>query len=591
MKIKRFVIAVSLGLGLTLALIWALGGRLPSARADSPHYVALNCTGVPAPCHATVQEAVDAAVSGDDIRVATGVYTGVQNVPALNTGNFTATQVVVITKNVTIRGGYSGNFTARDPALYTTTLNAQGLGRVLVISGAIAPTVEGLRLTGGDAAGLGGGWSGWDAGGGVYIYQAPAAISGCVVYSNTASTGSGGQGGGLCLLYSAATLEGNTIVSNTASIADTGYGGGLYIRSSNAALSGNTVQSNIASTDGNGFGGGLFLWHDNDAALSGNIVVSNTASTTGYGQGGGLYLRSSDAVLSSNIVQGNIASTGDWGQGGGLRLWYSDATLNGNTVRGNIASTANDGSGGGLYISSSDAALEGNTVQDNIASTANDGSGGGLYINSSDATLSGNTIISNTATLSQTADGQGGGLRVFSCNLLTLTNNLVVGNQANTAGLGHGGGLWFTGEDSYPTSGRLLHTTIAHNAANGGGQGVYVGDYTTLAFTNTIIAGHASVGITATAGSTVTLEATLWHDNGTHADGVVISHTNIYSDPLFADPAAWDYHLTAGSPAIDAGVDAGVTPDIDGDARIGQPDIGADEFIERIYLPLVLRNH
>jgi hypothetical protein len=52
------------------------------------------------------------------------------------------------------------------------------------------------------------------------------------------------------------------------------------------------------------------------------------------------------------------------------------------------------------------------------------------------------------------------------------------------------------------------------------------------------------------------------------------------------------YHLRPGSDAIDAGVEAGVTVDIDGDSRIeyAPPDIGADEFTTySVYLPLVRR--
>ena len=52
-------------------------------------------------------------------------------------------------------------------------------------------------------------------------------------------------------------------------------------------------------------------------------------------------------------------------------------------------------------------------------------------------------------------------------------------------------------------------------------------------------------------------------------------------DPLFTNPALFDYHVLAGSPVIDAGTtdaDLGAT-DIDGEARIqdSAPDIGADE--------------
>jgi hypothetical protein len=85
----------------------------------------------------------------------------------------------------------------------------------------------------------------------------------------------------------------------------------------------------------------------------------------------------------------------------------------------------------------------------------------------------------------------------------------------------------------------------------------------------------------------------MWHNNGTPAvgDGTVTSITNSYDDPAFADPAVWDYHLTDGSLAIDAGVDAGVTTDIDGSPRLNDPDIGADEYVLHIYLPLVTRNY
>jgi hypothetical protein len=71
---------------------------------------------------------------------------------------------------------------------------------------------------------------------------------------------------------------------------------------------------------------------------------------------------------------------------------------------------------------------------------------------------------------------------------------------------------------------------------------------------------------------------------------------NIDADPLFVDPdgpdddpAAWqdnDYHLSAGSPCINAGDPAGEhtgQSDIDADPRVayGRVDVGADEFVYR----------
>jgi parallel beta-helix repeat protein len=485
-----------------------------------------------------VQRAVDAAIDGDTVKVA-GYCPNVQARAGVN-------QSVYISKTLSLRGGYTTtNWTTSDPTANPTTLDAQGQGRVLYITGDISPTVEGLRITGGDATGLGGVPSGADAGGGVYVYTATATISNCTIYSNTASTADYGVGGGLLLESSDATLSGNTVQSNTASTADEGYGGGLYLYDSDATLSGNTVQNNTASTASSGYGGGLHLDYS-DATLSGNTVQNNTAST----------------AAASN------------GYGGGLYLSHSEATLSGNTVVSNTASTASSGYGGGLNLYESGATLSGNTVQNNTASTASSGYGGGLRLDYSAATLNSNTVVSNTATLSDTATGQGGGLWAVRSNPLTLTNNLVADNHANT----EGSGLWFDGDSGIETAGRLLHTTIAQNHSSG--QGVYVGDYTTLAFTNTILAGH-SVGITVTAGGTANLEATLWHDNGadTGGEGVVFSSTNVYGVPAFVNPAAWDYHLTSASAAINSGVDASVTTDFEDDARPGGGgfDLGYDE--------------
>jgi hypothetical protein len=110
------------------------------------------------------------------------------------------------------------------------------------------------------------------------------------------------------------------------------------------------------------------------------------------------------------------------------------------------------------------------------------------------------------------------------------------------------------------------------------------------------------VGVTVTAGSTATLEATLWGSgpwvNLTDWGGdgaTLIGTVNIWEDPAFLDPDGGDYHIGLGSAAVDAGVDAGLKYDMDGDTRPqgSSYDIGADEFRQEryTYLPLVVKNH
>ena len=241
------------------------------------HYVAVtgadsgNCTNASAPCR-TVQYAVDRAAGGDEILVATGVYTN---------------QAVYLNKTVTIRGGYAtGNWTTSDPAANPTTLDAhgQGPGPVLYITGNISPTIESLRLTGG--SGYGGSY-----GGGVYVVDAAATISKCWVFDNSAALG-----GGLYLSSGASTLDGNTIISNTAN-----QGGGLYLYSGAITLKGNLISSNSATLDG----GGMYL-QTSDAALVNNVVADNQANRSGSG----LYVYSAAPRLLHTTIAHNTNGDG-----------------------------------------------------------------------------------------------------------------------------------------------------------------------------------------------------------------------------------------------------------------------------------------
>jgi hypothetical protein len=485
MKSKYALISLALGLGLVLGLFWALGHRAPAHAAPTADREVC-----PSGCaYSSIQAAVDAANPGDVVKVAQGTYTGVQNVASLNTGTFTATQIVVITKSITLRGGYNDDFTAWDPDTYHTILDAQGLGRAIAITGTVTPTLEGLYITGGDADELGGIWSGafWTGhtGGGVYVYQATAIISGNHIFSNVAPIG-----GGMTLFYSDATLVRNEVYDN---IANDGGGGGMYLWNSPATLNDNIIHGNTTIA---GWGGGIDL-NTSNATLNRNIIFNNMGDYVG----GGISIDSSQATLTSNRIYSN---TSDYG--GGAHIYHcSSVLLNGNIITGNAA----------WY-------------------------GGGVYVDSESP---------------------------------TLVNTVIADNHATE----YGAGIYI--RHAAP---RLLHTTIArnHGAGDGDGSAIYVtdnlADFSTVAMTNTIIADH-TIGITMTAGNTVTLDATLWHANTTPWSGNVF-HTHDYNgDPAFALDG---YHILTGSMALDRGVAAGVTNDVDGQTRPQGAgyDLGADEF-------------
>ena len=120
-------------------------------------------------------------------------------------------QTVYINKSITIRGGYTTAFAdPPDPDANPTTLDAQGQGRVIFITGNVSTTIEGLRITGGNAAGLGGrpwskGIGADDSGGGVYAIDVPLNFRNNQVFGNTAR-----YGGGMYLRSSGATSRGTS---------------------------------------------------------------------------------------------------------------------------------------------------------------------------------------------------------------------------------------------------------------------------------------------------------------------------------------------------------------------------------------------
>lgn len=150
---KSLLLVISLGLGSFLAVSWLVGSRLSVQAAPSSelHVCPAGCA------YSTIQAAVEVAVTGDVIKVAQGTYSDMHHIPALDTDIFTATQMVAITKSITLQGGYSTtDWETPDPQANPTILDASGLGRVMVISGTITPTISGFQITNGDASGLGG---------------------------------------------------------------------------------------------------------------------------------------------------------------------------------------------------------------------------------------------------------------------------------------------------------------------------------------------------------------------------------------------------------------------------------------------------
>jgi len=458
--VLRLGLTLTCGLALLLALLLAMGAaRSPDvvlAQGLTIRYVDCatgsddgnNCADSSAPC-ATIQHAVDVADPGDEIRSATGTCTDVQARAGI-------TQVVYVSKTVTLRGGYTTtNWMASYPLTQPTTLDAQERGRVLYISGSISPTIEGLRITGGDAAGLVGDPSNEDAGGGVYVITATVNISDDQIFSNTAEAG-----GGLYFLNSTnVTLTGNTITNNTG----LDRAGGLFFRnSSGATLIANTISNNEANHVGAGrkhYGGAYFLSSDN-ATLIDNTISGNSAADL---CGGMTFRGGSDNALliGNNVISNSAGSPGFGGNAAGGGLCF-DGSSGANLIGNIVVSNSTYGNGGGLHLQRGNITLVNNVVVDNqLKSTANfTGSGSGLYIQDSSPQLLHTTIACN-------GGGDGSGVYVTDrfgpSSTVAMTNTVLVSHTVgitvtagNTAILN--GVLWYSNTINYGGEGTITVT-------------------------------------------------------------------------------------------------------------------------------------
>ena len=608
--------AVGLAL-ITLGLMY-LGATLQSAKAVALPWQGIDtallfreapqsdCWATPndgSVIYPTVQEAVDAADSGGTVKVA-GSCQGVQQRMGIS-------QTVYVSKTLTIRGGYTTtNWIASDPVANLTTLDAQRGGRVVYITGTVAVTLEGLVIMGGNTSGLGRGTASDADGGGIYISTASTTLSGTRVISNTTGDGAlgnnGGMGGGI---FCSGTL---TLTNSLVSDNHTGLGGNLVLISYtlvyvgkggngggihsigtlsivSSTISGNTTgRGGLGGApygDGPGGDGGGIYSGGRLSILNSRISGNSTGAGCTGGDGGGIFGDGFITVISSTVDSNDAGSGGDayhfgcdGGSGGGI---YGNGTL---TITGSILTGNNTGvgapdlidgsggSGGGISHNGS-LIISNSTVKSNRTAAGgggfvpDEGGDGGGIAASGSAMLNGIIVEDNVA-----EGGRGGGLFLSADGM--MTNILVARNQASICGSGLA--IW-------GSSPRLVHATLASNT-DGDGSGVCVhssyGSACSVMMTNTIIVSH-SVGVTTTASSTTTLQATLWSGNTTNTGGAGVIHTgkiNVYGPPAFRNPIMSDYHLTPASAAIDQGVDAGVTTDLDGAPRpFGGFDLGAYE--------------
>ena len=494
------------------------------------------------------------------------------------------TQVGVITQTMTLTGGYTPtNWLASYPITQPTVLDALFQGRVLSII--TAATIAHLVVQNGSAMNAGGVYAAsaltvtggvfrqngafFGSGGGALVLG-PASVTGAVFQGNFATN----DGGGL-FVSSTLALSGTQFLSNSAlgfygGGATTG-GGGVFVLGS-AVVTGAVFHSGYSAS----FGGGLLV--GSTLELTGTRFLSNTAQI----DGGGAFAAGT-VVVTGSVFEANQALAGN---GGALyvssTLTLVDARFFSNTaiLDGGGAFVASDGVTTSTLLRLSQAASgllarRGAEVSKSLFQGNRAASGGGLAVNDRVA-VTATQFVDNRASVS------GGGFHHrFPGVNIRFVNSLFARNEAP---------LGAAAAFAEAANAGIDHVTIA-SPTLAAGSAIFVVSGT-LNLTNTIIASH-TIGISR-AGGTVNENFNLFFGNALNrAGGILTGASSLFGDPRFANPWADDYHLGAGSAAINTGANAGLTADFDEDPRPlgGRYDIGYDESLTspRAYLPLVAR--
>jgi len=267
-----------------------------------------------------------------------------------------------------------------------------------------------------------------------------------------------------------------------------------------------------------------------DSILEG-FTITHEAFAVGYGRtnGTGIVCDRASPTIRNNLIVGNSPHGIRYRDEGEAKTLY----VTGNEIRWNASPLA----GGGILIEESigpggsNATIEGNVFVGNTAHC-----GGALAVRygwSNRVSLSDNVVRSNTATW-----GAGMWAEKGTTDFI-VERNLFVENNGAAISI----------SDYDPGTNLLLtNNTIAANT-----DGVLLEFGNEAVIRNNIIVGNGS-GITR--GSFLALSSRyndVWDNDGCDYVGCKPGEGDISEDPLFEGGAPFDYHLTLGSPCIDAG--------------------------------------
>lgn len=301
----------------------------------------------------TIQAAIDAAVNGDTVLVADGIYTG----PGNKDLDFDGKGITLISEN------------GPDNCVIDCEFNGRGF---YFHSGELQNSVlSGLNIINGNA----------NQGAGIYCKNSSPTISNCSINNNIAEAK---QGGGIYCENSSPTISDCLISGNIGN-----DGGGIYCKNSSPTITLCTISGNFADY----YGGGIHCY----AWSSPVITYCSITGNIGESRGGGIYCDNSSPDINNCTISGNNTA----GAGGGIYCTKSSPSVTNCGILENIA----EWDGGGIYCDISSPTISNSTINGNMANNLH---AGGIYCETSSPTIT-NCIISDNI-----GDDSGG---IYCCDL------------------------------------------------------------------------------------------------------------------------------------------------------------------------------